>query len=241
MYSNPALIRLLSTLRSLGILHVIQTSPVYGWISQGYESRFDAAMMASIKPGMRVFDIGANVGYYTQKFAEAVGPTGEVHAFEPVPASAAKVRELQLQYPWIHVHQCAVADQPGEVIMNAEADSTSPTNRIVIEAKDSVSAVGGRGGECIAVPVTTLDQAVAEWGVPAMVKIDVEGYEWHVLRGARDVLTSTDLKNVFVEIHFSLLEARGLGMAGDEITNLLSGCGFISNFTDFSHLQATRP
>ena len=67
MYSNPALIRFRSALRSVGILRVIQTSPLYRWISQGYESRFDAAMMASLKPGMRVFDICANVGYYTPK------------------------------------------------------------------------------------------------------------------------------------------------------------------------------
>jgi FkbM family methyltransferase len=176
MYSNPALIRLRSALRSLGILRFIQTSPVYGWISQGYESRFDAAMMASLKPGMRVFDIGANVGYYTQKFAEAVGPTGEVHAFEPVPASAAKVRELQQQYSWIHVHQCAVADQPGEVEMSMEGGSTSPNHMIAIG-----EPCGGQSS--LKVQVRTIDELSLQLGAPNMVKIDVEGYEWHVLRG----------------------------------------------------------
>ena len=60
----------------------IQSSPLYRCISSGCESRFDSAMMASIEPDMRVFDIGANVGYYTKKFVEAVGSSGEVHAFE---------------------------------------------------------------------------------------------------------------------------------------------------------------
>jgi FkbM family methyltransferase len=101
-----------------------------------------------------------------------VGPSGEVHAFEPVPTSAAKLRELQAHFPWIHVHQCAVADQPGEVVLNAEVSSTSPINRIVIQESDLASA-GGR----IAVPVTTLDSAVAQFGAPALMKIDVEGYE----------------------------------------------------------------
>lgn len=239
MYSNPALIRLRSALRTAGILRLIQTSPVYGWISQGYESRFDAAMMASLKPGMRVFDIGANVGYYTQKFAEAVGPSGEVHAFEPVPASAAKVRELQAQFPWIHVHQYAVADQAGEVQMHVEADSTSPTNRIVIEESEAVVPFQEGGG--ITVPVTTLDQVLRDSGAPAMIKIDVEGYEWHVLKGASATLACPELKNVFVEIHFGLLEARGLPMAGDHIQSILSNGGFVSRFTDFSHLQASKP
>lgn len=237
MYSHPALIRFRTALRSVGILRLIQTRPFYGWISQGYETRFDAAMMASLKPGMRVFDIGANVGYYTQKFAEAVGPTGEVHAFEPVPASAAKVRELQAQYPWIHVHQCAVADQPGEVVMDTDADSTSPTNRIAIEEKNEATVPLAQG---IAVPVTSLDKVVEKWGAPAMIKIDVEGYEWHVFQGGRRALASTDLKNVFVEIHFGLLEARGIPLAGDEIVRLLADYGFCSHFTDFSHLQAVK-
>lgn len=232
MYSNPGLIRLRSALRSVGILRLIQTSPFYRRISQGYESRFDAAMMASLKPGMRVFDIGANVGYYTQKFAEAVGPTGEVHAFEPVPASAAKVRELQQKYPWVHVHQCAVADQPGEVVMNAEADSTSPTNRITIGEVDKAQG--------IAVPVTSIDQSSAEFGIPAAIKIDVEGYEWHVLQGARKTLASDQLQHTFVEIHFALLEARGLPMAGDDIQKALAANGFKADFTDFSHLCASR-
>jgi FkbM family methyltransferase len=232
MYSNPALIRLRSALRSVGILRLIQTSPLYSRISQGYESRFDSAMMASLKPGMRVFDIGANVGYYSQKFAEAVGPTGEVHAFEPVPASADKVRELQQQYPWLYVHQCAIADKPGRIMMNTDADSTSPVNRIVIAETDA--SMG------ISVPVMTVDEAVAEFGVPAAIKIDVEGYEWHVLQGARKSLVLDQLQHVFVEIHFALLEARGLPMAGDGIRKSLAGNGFKVSFTDFSHLIASK-
>lgn len=188
--------------------------------------------MASLKPGMRVFDIGANVGYYTQKFAEVVGPTGEVHAFEPVPASAAKVRELQAQYPWIHVHECAVADRPGEVVMNAEADSTSPTNRIAFDGENSA--------EGIAVPVLTIDHAAADFGVPAFIKIDVEGYEWHVVQCAASVLGLRELRHVFVEIHFALLESRGLSMAGDLVRKALDESGFKSEFTDFSHLHASR-
>ena len=232
MYSNPALIRFRSALRSVGILRLIQTNPLYRLISSGYESRFDAAMMTCLEPGMRVFDIGANVGFYTQKFAEAVGPSGEVHAFEPVAASAAKVRELQAQYPWIQVHQCAVADKTGEVLMNADSDSTSPTNRIAFPDE--------RLAQGISVPVLTVDQAAASFGVPEFIKIDVEGYEWHVVQGALSVLGSKELRHVFVEIHFALLESRGLSMAGDLVRKALGESGFKSEFTDFSHLHAFR-
>jgi len=189
-------------------------------------------MMASLKPGTRVFDIGANVGYYTHKFAEAVGPTGEVHAFEPVPASADKVRELQLQYPWIHVHQCAVADQPGEVVMSMEDASTSPNHMIVIGESSGSQA-------SLKVPVHTIDEMSSQLGAPQMVKIDVEGYEWHVLQGGA-TLSEPGLKHLFVEIHFRLLEKRGMENAAVLMQQFLQEKDFNVAYTDFSHLHAQR-
>ena len=232
MYSNPALIRFRSALRSAGVLSLIQSSPFYRRISSGYEARFDQAMMASLSPGMRVFDIGANIGYYTKKFAEVVGPSGEVHAFEPVPASAAKVRELQSQYPWIHVHQCAVADRPGELLMNLDEDSTSPTNRI--------SFGDEHPNDGYTVPVITVDQMMDRIGVPSFMKVDVEGYEWHVIQGASAALQQLQLIHVFVEVHFSLLESRGYPQAAVDISSVLARSGYKCEFTDSSHLHAFR-
>ena len=146
-------------------------------------------MMASIEPDMSVFDIGANVGYHTTKFAEAVGSSGEVHPFEPVPASIAKLRELQSNYPWIRVHPCAVADVAGEVLMNIAELSTSPTNRIVLADENTCQS--------IAVPVVSVDQIVADVGLPSFVKIDVEGYELSVLQGAFAALAALQLRHVF--------------------------------------------
>src|SRR5580704_18481859 len=45
-----------------------------------------------LKPGMTVFDVGANFGYYTVLFGQAVGATGQVVAIEPVPATASVLR-----------------------------------------------------------------------------------------------------------------------------------------------------
>lgn len=232
MYSNPALIRFRSALRSVGILRLIQTNPLYRLISSGYESRFDAAMMTCLEPGMRVFDIGANVGFYTQKFAEAVGPPGEVHAFERVAASLAKVRELQAQHPWIQVHQCAVGDKSGQVLMNTDDVSISLTHRVTFADENT--------DDGYAVRVATVDSLVAEFGLPSMIKIDVRGYEFNVLKGVSSAINSSQLKYVFVEIHFALLRARELLMAGRDISGLLSGVRFNLKFTDFSHLYASR-
>jgi FkbM family methyltransferase len=199
----------------------------------GYESRFDQAMMNSLEPGMRVFDIGANVGYYSKRFADRVGPSGSVHAFEPVPASANAIRETVAARPWIEVHQCAVADQPGELVMAIDANATSPNNKIVLSgAADS--------GDSLSVPVVTIDQVAKTAGVPDAIKIDVEGYEWHVIRGGAATLANPALRHVFVEVHFGLLEQRGLATAADDIRRELAEAGFVVKFTDFSHLHAFR-
>jgi FkbM family methyltransferase len=152
----------------MGILKLIKTSPVYQRISEGYESSFDSAMMAALQPGMHVFDVGANVGYYSEKFAKSVTAGGIVHAFEPIPASAAKVFELESQYPWLHLHQCAVADQPGEAVMAVSEVSTSPNHMIAIQQNADPT-------KSIVVPVITLDSLAGKLGVPNFIKIDVEG------------------------------------------------------------------
>ena len=51
----------------------------------GYEANFDEALLARIDKGDIVWDVGANIGYYTKKFTEATGPDGFVAAFEPIP------------------------------------------------------------------------------------------------------------------------------------------------------------
>ena len=215
------------------MLRAIQISPFYRLINQGYESRVDEAMMKSLEPGMRVFDIGANVGCYTEKFADRVGPSGRVHAFEPVPASANLIKGMVTARPWIEVHQCAVADQPVELVMAIDASSTSLNNKIVLSGAADQS-------DSLSVPVVTIDQVAKTAGVPDAIKIDVEGYEWHVIRGGAATMANLALRHVFVEVHFGLLEQRGLATAADDIRRELAAAGFVVKFTDFSHLHAFR-
>jgi hypothetical protein len=54
------------------------------------------------------------------------------------------------------------------------------------------------------------------------------------------VLDSKSLKHLFIEIHFALLEARGLPKAGEDIQKMLLRQGFASHFTDFSHMHAEK-
>jgi 16S rRNA C967 or C1407 C5-methylase (RsmB/RsmF family) len=62
-----------------------------------YEGSFETTMqdylIRGLRPGMRVLDIGANIGVYTTQFARAVGESGHVYAFEPAPQTAERLRD----------------------------------------------------------------------------------------------------------------------------------------------------
>jgi FkbM family methyltransferase len=187
------------------------------------EGAFDREMFTTVRPGDVVWDIGANVGDYTGRFAAAVGPDGAVVAVEPAPASAAACRALGMAN--VRVVERALSDAPGEAPF--VADGKAPTNRL-----------DAGGGE--RVRVTTGDLLMAECGPPNVVKIDVEGYEVEALRGMSRVLASPGLRAVFVEVHFGLLDRREVRGGGRQVEALLSGAGFRVRWVDFSHVAAEK-
>jgi FkbM family methyltransferase len=78
-----------------------------------------------LRPGDRFLDIGANVGIYTLLGTLAVGPTGSVDAFEPVPATLQRLREnLRLNAVQnVHVHEAAVGAEAGMVLFEIGNDA----------------------------------------------------------------------------------------------------------------------
>jgi FkbM family methyltransferase len=137
--------------------------------------------------GEVAYDLGANYGLYSLLMARLVTSVGRVYAFEPVPAIYADlVRNVQLnQFNHIKCVCKAVSDRTG-------------TGRFILghHAGAGHLASGGRGGvltksatESFDVEETTLDEFVRRGGLPpTFIKVDVEGSEASVLRGARMVL-----------------------------------------------------
>lgn len=137
-----------------------------------------------LQPGMVVFDLGAHHGFYTLLAANLVGPTGKVIAFEPSPSERRKLI-------WhIHLNRChqvkvepfALSDREGTMefylTRDNSANSLSPPE---------ISPIVGK----VIVPVTTLDAYCQSNGIERidLVKMDVEGAELLVLKGARQVLS----------------------------------------------------
>src|SRR6266404_1893414 len=81
--TNAWVVAARSVARTLGLNKKIATY-LHG---AGYEARYDRSLQAALVVGDCVWDVGANVGYYTRQFSERVGSTGIVFAFEPSPAN----------------------------------------------------------------------------------------------------------------------------------------------------------
>jgi FkbM family methyltransferase len=154
------------------------------------------ALRRTVAPGAVVYDVGANIGFFAQLAARFAGPDGRVLAFEPVPAIAALVREAAQRSGLagqIEVRAQAVAAQAG----------TEPLYVVEDSSWSHLASRGNPGGAVatIEVQVVTLDEVVAGGAPPPdVIKLDVEGSEGDVLRGARDVLRM-HRPAVVVELH----------------------------------------
>jgi FkbM family methyltransferase len=170
-----------------------------------YHERYEAALVARLlDPGEVFWDVGANVGYFSLVAAAAVGPAGEVLAFEPGAASLARLREnaaLNPEHP-IRIYPWAVAEADGEAVLYRAAGIADSSASLF------AAAAGAAGGEtCVTV---ALDNLLKKEGPrpPDFLKLDVEGAELAALRGAAGLLADSR-PLLLVEMEEKNLRAAG--------------------------------
>jgi FkbM family methyltransferase len=163
-------------------------------------------------PGDTFVDVGAHIGWFSTIAAGRVGETGQVVAIEPYPANATVLKDnlARNRCRNVRVLGSAVGSAPGTLTLARGADSGGVT------ALDWVRT--GR----VEVPVTTLDEALAGVGPVALLKIDVEGWEAQVLRGAARTLARAG--RVLIEINPPAL--RRAGSSPEELSGILAEAGF---------------
>jgi FkbM family methyltransferase len=202
---------------------------------EGYESRFRDTMLALVREGDCVWDVGANAGYYSKLFADRVGQRGRVFAFEPDPRVLARLEQSVRLLGNVTLVPVALADRDGTMRFRPGLDAMGATGQLI--DADRTSA-----GAWIEVPVLRGDTVVARGmaAPPNVVKIDVEGFGLKVLRGLATLLDRPSLRAVCVEVNFALLDTRSQRNAPAEIERRLYSAGFRCRWADHSHLVAVR-
>ena len=200
---------------------------------QKYEMRFSDALTSELREGDIVWDVGANVGFYTKTFLGIVGNSGSVVAFEPSPKSAARLLDLN-EFKNLRVVQAALGNKTGKAVFRINEDETSPVNNVVDSSEP--------GPNTIEIAMYRAEDALQLLALskPNVIKIDVEGYELECTEGLGRLLATKELRAVFVEIHFELLADRGLKFAPLSIEQVFKTAGFSVSWLDSSHLQAVR-
>jgi FkbM family methyltransferase len=163
------------------------------------------ALHRTVTPGATVFDIGANIGFFALLAARLAGERGRVIAFEPVPEVAGYARAAAVSNgvaDRVDVRTQAVAEHAGTAALH-----------VVAEPSWSHLASRGRHPDTVAtidVEVVTLDGLLdAGQPVPDVIKLDVEGAEVEVLRGAARLLRE-HRPALIVELHETNGEVAGL-------------------------------
>ncbi|MDB5875808.1 MAG: FkbM family methyltransferase [Ramlibacter sp.] len=189
-----------------------------------FERNTKKALRNLIAAGDVVLDIGANIGAHTLQLAKLVGPAGRVLAFEPTDFAFRKLqRNIELNpglASRITAYNCFLAAQNGDPLPDSIYSSWPLIAEPELHAKHL-----GRAMPTKSASTRSVDSVLAEAGDPPvrLVKLDVDGFECEILRGAAKLLSVQ--KPLFVmELAPYVLEERGASLG--ELLSLLTSNGY---------------
>jgi FkbM family methyltransferase len=189
-----------------------------------YERETKSALRKLVSPGSLVLDIGANIGAHTLHIAHLVGPSGRVMAFEPTDYAFRKLgRNLALNPSLasrVKAYHCFLTVDDGAQVPNAIYSSWPLAKEAGLHAKHL-----GREMRTESAQARSLDSILSEHAdrKVQLVKLDVDGFECDVLRGATTVLR--DARPVFImELAPYVLEERGTSL--DELLSYFVPNGY---------------
>jgi len=170
-----------------------------------------------------VIDVGANIGQFTVAVAGTFGDV-TVHAFEPLPTAAAAFRRHARGLLGVTLHELALGDSEGTATLRVSANSVS-SSLLPMRPTHGEAFPGSAAVENIDVLVTTLDRALAGTVLvrPVLLKVDAQGYELHVLRGAPATRDQAD----YVLIETSLVPLYEGEPTFTELSACLGEWGFV--------------
>jgi FkbM family methyltransferase len=192
------------------------------WAGIRCENHEVSFILSVLEPGMIFFDVGANAGLFAITAAKKIGGKS-VFAFEPCSSTSELLRRnLKLNHlDDVNVVQMALGDSVGEGVLQVNADGKDGLNTLGQATHPSSKVVGQEG-----VRISTVDVFMKEQNIPRVdvMKVDIEGAELMMFRGARGLLERADAPVILYE-GFGFL-TRGFSYHPVEILWFLESCGY---------------
>lgn len=162
-----------------------------------YEPILQQVLAEHLREGGTFYDVGAHIGFFSLIAARLVGQRGAVFAFEADPQNAARIEQHAARGGFAHLQVQPQAVWSESAILHFQRASGASSRNTGSVVKTSA----GQGAtEIIEVKAVTLDEFTRGQRPPTLIKVDVEGGEADVLRGA-DRLFSTAQPSLICEIH----------------------------------------
>jgi FkbM family methyltransferase len=182
--------------------------PLYS-VFKSYTDRTERRFLArNLSPGSVVVDAGANIGIYSRFLSSCVGPAGIVHSFEPDPENFARLRTEVASLPNVRVNQLALSDRAGDSLLYISEE---------LNVDHRAYPTEGETRRTVSIRSTTLDDYFKPGERVDLIKMDLQGYELHALRGAKRVLQENPHMKLLLEFW-----PYGLKQAGAEWTDLVT-------------------
>jgi len=188
------------------------TGATGNWYCGLHEVAEMAFVLHLLRPDDHFVDVGANVGSYT--ILAGGGAKARVTAVEPIPETFASLRRnvaLNALDDRVSCHRLGLSAAPGTLRFTSGLDTV---NHVLSEKEDEAF---------LEVPVVRLDDLIEKAEPPVLIKVDVEGHELAVLRGASKTLAHPGLLAVVMETNGS---GARYGVSDDELRAEMAHHGF---------------
>lgn len=174
--------------------HIKNTKEIRRFNKLRDERPIIADLLSEVNKDDVVYDIGANIGMYTCFLARQLPPE-QVVAFEPHPANIKRLRSnLDLNNVNATIVELALSDTSGTTELAIKSQEAGEGEHSIATDDD---------GETIPVELATGDELVDSGDLPppSIIKIDVEGAEFEVLRGLKKMIANPECRLCYIEIH----------------------------------------
>jgi FkbM family methyltransferase len=194
----------LSLLRGVGNKVYEHAFPVYRLCYHAFKAYTDRAerrlLKSILSAGAVVVDAGANIGVYSQFLSFCVGPTGVVHCFEPSPENFRRLQAVTRKLANVRLSQAAVGER-------SERSKLYLSDQLNVDHR--TYAAEGNLRSAVPINVIALDDYFKPGQRVDLIKMDIQGYELHALRGTNRILADNPAAKLLLEFWPYGLEQAG--------------------------------